>query len=136
MKNIVFIHGLFMNPKSWANWVAYFSNKGYNCVTPSYPFHEGEPDALRKNIAKELTSLKLDVVLDLVEKEIAKLDEKPVVIGHSMGGLITQILVNKDKVKAGVCIDSAPPAGVFTFKGSFLKSNLPVISPFKGDSYV
>lgn len=51
-----------------------------------------------------------------------------------MGGLVTQLLVNKGLVKAGVCIDSAPPVGVFTLKWSFLKSNLPVINPFKGNA--
>ncbi|HWY98184.1 MAG TPA: alpha/beta fold hydrolase [Bacteroidia bacterium] len=132
MKNIVFVHGMFQNPKSWIEWIKYFEAKGYNCIAPAYPNHDGEPTELRKNIPSALSSLTLDVVVDSITREISKLDEKPVVIGHSMGGLITQILTNRDLVKAGICVDSAPPAGVISFKWSFLKSNLPVVNPFKG----
>src|ERR1700722_414785 len=134
MKNIVFVHGMFQNPKSWTKWVKYFEAKGYKCHTPAYPYHEGDPAELRRNIPDELNKLTLDKVIDSIVQVIGKLDEEPIVIGHSMGGLITQILVNRSLVKAGICIDSAPPAGVFSFKWSFLKSNLPVINPFKGFS--
>jgi pimeloyl-ACP methyl ester carboxylesterase len=134
MKNIVFVHGMFQNPKSWVEWIKYFEAKGYNCIAPAYPSHDGEPRELRKNIPSALSSLTLDAVVDSITKEISKLDEKPVVIGHSMGGLITQILTNRGLVKAGICVDSAPPAGVISFKWSFLKSNLPVVNPFKGNA--
>lgn len=56
-KHIVFIHGLFMNPKSWAPWVDYFQKQGYVCHTPAYPFHDGLPSALRENIPLELGKL-------------------------------------------------------------------------------
>ena len=134
MKNLVFVHGMFQNPKSWVEWVKYFETKGYKCHTPAYPSHEGEPRELRKNIPPALSSLTLDKVLDSITGEISKLDEKPIVIGHSMGGLVTQVLVNRGLVKAGICIDSAPPAGVISFKWSFLKSNLPVVNPLKGNA--
>lgn len=61
---------------------------------------------------------------------IVNLEEPPILIGHSMGGLVVQLLLQKDLAAAGVAIDSAPPAGVFTAKWSFLKSNWPMISPF------
>jgi len=54
---------------------------------------------------------------------------KPVLIGHSMGGLIVQLLLQRDLAVAGVAIDSAPPAGVFTVEWSFLKANWPMINP-------
>ncbi len=123
-----------MNPKSWGGWVKYFSAKGYNCITPAYPLHEGEPAQLRNNIPIGLGVLTLDVVIDSIKKEITKLDETPIAIGHSMGGLITQMLVNQGLVKAGVAIDSAPLAGIASTKWSFLKSNLPIINPLKGNS--
>jgi len=123
-----------MNPKSWDKWVEYFAAKGYKCIAPAYPFHEGEPEKLRNNISPELASLTLRKVTDAIKKEISKLNEPPIAIGHSMGGLITQMLVAEGLVKAGVCIDSAPPAGVVSIKWSFLKSNLPVINPLKGNS--
>jgi pimeloyl-ACP methyl ester carboxylesterase len=62
------------------------------------------------------------------------LDEKPILIGHSMGGLAVQLLLQRDPVAAGVAIDSAPPMGVFTTKQSFLKSNWPHITPFVSQS--
>lgn len=60
--------------------------------------------------------------------------EKPLLIGHSMGGLALQKLINMDLGTAGVCIDSAPPKGIFSFEWSFLKANLPTINPLKGNS--
>ena len=68
------------------------------------------------------------------EKIIKGLDSPPALIGHSMGGLVVQILINRGLGACGVAIDSAPPAGVFTTKWSFLVANLPVINPFKGNT--
>jgi pimeloyl-ACP methyl ester carboxylesterase len=133
-QTIVFIHGLFMNPKSWRDWVKYFEAKGYQCHTPAYPFHEGEPGTLRQNINPRLGKLKLGEVAEPLAKFIDTLPEKPILIGHSMGGLLVQKLISIDKGAMGVCIDTAAPAGVVVLKWSFLKSNLPVINPLKGDS--
>jgi pimeloyl-ACP methyl ester carboxylesterase len=133
MKNIVFIHGMFMNPKSWAEWIKYFEAKGFKCHAPSYPFHDGEPRNLRNNIPEGLGKLTLEEVLESIKKQIQLLDSKPILIGHSMGGSITQLLVHQDLAEAGICIDSAPVGGLLSFKWSFLKSNLPVLNPLKGD---
>ncbi|PCJ79678.1 MAG: alpha/beta hydrolase [Flavobacteriales bacterium] len=131
-KTIVFIHGLFMNAKSWDSWKTYFEKKGYNCIVPEYPFHKGEPAELRNNIPEGLGNLTLTEVANFYTDIITKLDEKPMLIGHSIGGLIVQILVNRDLAAKGVSIDPAPPKGVFSFKWSFLKSNLATINPLKG----
>jgi alpha-beta hydrolase superfamily lysophospholipase len=72
----------------------------------------------------------LNRVLDHFADTIKTLDEKPIIIGHSMGGLVVQLLLQRDLAAAGVAIDSAPPLGVFTTKWSFLKSNWPHITPF------
>jgi len=132
-KTIVFIHGLFMNADSWAEWEKYFENKKYKCIIPEYPYHKGKPSDLRENIPSELGKLELQDIVKHYEDIILQLDEKPILIGHSMGGHIVQILVNKGLATKGICIDSAPPKGVFSFKWSFLKSNLPTINPFKGN---
>jgi pimeloyl-ACP methyl ester carboxylesterase len=131
---IVFIHGLFMNPKSWEPWMKYFETKGYKCYAPAYAFHEGEPAELRKNINPDLGKLTLGKVIKSLSAFIDALPEKPILIGHSMGGLAVQKLIELDKGVAGICIDSAPPKGIFSFKWSFLKANLPTINPLKGDS--
>ena len=133
-KTIVFIHGLFQNPNSWAEWQKYFEAKGYRCYAPAYPFHEGKADSLRKNINLELGKLTFAQVIDSLSAFIDSLPEKPILIGHSMGGLAVQKLIEFKKGVAGICIDAAPPKGIFSFKWSFLKANLPTINPLKGNS--
>jgi pimeloyl-ACP methyl ester carboxylesterase len=133
-KTIVFIHGLFMNPLSWESWMNYFEAKGYTCYAPAYPFHEWIPGELRMNINQQLGKVTFHQVINHVSSFIDKLTEKPILIGHSMGGLAVQKLIEMNKGVVGICIDSAPPAGIFSYKWSFLKANLPTINPFKGDS--
>ena len=133
-RTIVFIHGMFMNPKSWDAWVKYFQNEGYTCHAPAYPYHDGEPEKLRSNINPALGKLSFGEVVSSLSGFIVTLPEKPILIGHSMGGLAVQKLIEMEKGTAGICIDPAPPKGVFTLKWSFLKANLPTINPLKGDS--
>lgn len=133
-KTIVFIHGLFMNPTSWDNWIKYYESKGYKCYAPAYAYHEGNPMELRNNINSQLGELTFGQVIDSLSAFIDKLPEKPILIGHSMGGLAVQKLIALDKGVAGICIDSAPPQGIFSFKWSFVKANLPTINPLKGNS--
>lgn len=133
-KTIVFIHGLFMNPASWEPWIKYFETKGYKCYAPAYPFHDGKPQELRNKIHPGLFKLTFAQVIDSLSTFIDKLPERPILIGHSMGGLAVQKLIELDKGVAGICIDAAPPKGIFSFKWSFLKANLPTINPFKGNS--
>lgn len=133
-KAIVFIHGLFMNPVSWQHWIKFFEDRGYQCHTPAYPYHEGDPAELRQNINPKLGKLTFGQVIDHLSDFIDSLPEKPILIGHSMGGLAVQKLIEMNKGVAGVCIDPAPPKGIFSFKWSFLKANFPTINPFKGDA--
>jgi pimeloyl-ACP methyl ester carboxylesterase len=134
IKTIVFIHGLFMNPNSWKEWIKFYEAKGYKCHAPAYPYHEGNPADLRNNLNPDLGKLTFEQVTDSLSSFVDKLPEKPILIGHSMGGLIVQKLIETNKGVAGVCIDTAPPKGVFSFKWSFLKANLPTINPLKGNS--
>ena len=131
---IVFIHGLFQNPLSWEGWKKYFESKGYKCYAPAYPFHDGNPADLRKNINPELGKVTFGQVVDSLSSFIDQLPEKPILIGHSMGGLVVQKLLEMDKGSLAVAIDTAPPKGIFSFKWSFLKANLPTINPLKGNS--
>jgi esterase/lipase len=133
-KHIVFIHGLFVNQKSWHAWVAYFSALGYTCHTPVYPYHDGEPEQLRTQVHPNLGKINFDDVMQMLIQFIQRLPEKPIVIGHSMGGLAVQKLINMDLACMGIAIDPAPPQGIFTTTWSFIKGNLPVINPLKGNS--
>jgi pimeloyl-ACP methyl ester carboxylesterase len=133
-KTIVFIHGLFVNPESWDAWKAYFESKGYKCYTPANPYHEGNPADLRRNIDPRLAKVNFEDVVNNVAKLIDSLPEKPIIIGHSMAGLVVQKLISMNKAAAGVCIDGAAPVGIITLKWSFWKANLPAINPLKGNS--
>jgi len=134
MKNtIVFIHGMFQNPKSWEKWISYFSEKGYNCLAPAWPLHEGEPSYLRQNPPSGLGELELSDVVASIEEFILKLDEKPVVIGHSVGGLIVQLLANRNMIKAGVAISPVAPNGMLDFDWGFFKNAAIITNPLKGN---
>lgn len=133
-KHVVFIHGLFMNPKSWDSWKAYFEARGYTCHTPAFPYHEGNPEELRKNPDARLARVTFRDVINTLVKFIDQLPEKPILIGHSVGALAVQKLINLDKGAAGICINSAPPLFIFTTTWSFVTTNMPVVNPFKGNS--
>lgn len=132
-KTIVLIHGLFVNNTSWTAWKTYFEAKGYTVYTPANPGHDGDPAALRKNIHPQLTETGFeDVVMNIV-KLIDTLPEKPIVVGHSLAGLVVQKLIEMDKAVAGISIDGAPPKNVFAPLAT-IKVVLPVVNFFKGNS--
>jgi len=133
-KHIVFIHGLFVNPKSWIQWKAFFESKGFTCHTPANPYHSGEPSELREHFNPLLGKVTLEEEVNNIIGVIDNLPEKPILIGHSLGGLVVQKLLSLDKAIAGVCIDGVPPKGIFTLKWSFWESNFPVLNYFKGDT--
>jgi pimeloyl-ACP methyl ester carboxylesterase len=132
MKNIIFIHGMFQNPKSWEKWTNYFSSKGYNCISPAWPFHEGDPTQLRENPSGELGDLRLDEVAEKMEVLALGLDQ-PIVIGHSVGGLIVQLLLNRGVAGAGVAISSVAPNAMLDFDWDFFKNAATITNPLKGD---
>ncbi len=123
-----------MNPKSWEPWIQYFESNNFKCYAPAYSFHEGNPADLRKNINPNLGNLTFGQVVKSLSAFIDTLPEKPILIGHSMGGLAVQKLIGMNKGVAGICIDPAPPKGIFCLQWSFLKANLPTINPLKGNS--
>ena len=129
-KTIVFIHGMFMTPLCWEHWIERYQTKGYRCLAPAWPGRDQPIEMQRKNHPDpELGKLKLRDVVESMADTIKSLNEKPAIIGHSMGGLVTQLLLQRDLAVAGVAIDPAPPMGVFSMAFSFLKANFPVINP-------
>ncbi|MEY4723335.1 MAG: hypothetical protein RLZZ324_848 [Candidatus Parcubacteria bacterium] len=133
-KHLVLIHGMFQNPASWAGWKSFFESRGYVCHVPAFPFHDGDPAGLRSAIDPRLGALTFSQVMASLTAFVDSLPEKPVLIGHSMGGFAAQKLLNSGRGVAAVAIDSAPPVGIVSLKWSFLKANLPTINPFKGNS--
>ena len=89
---VLFIHGMFLTGRSWAPWAERFEKHGYACTAPSWPGRDGEPAMLRTSPPSLLRELTLTQVVEQFAVECKARAEKPVVIGHSMGGLVAQIL--------------------------------------------
>lgn len=132
-KTIIFIHGMFQNPKSWEKWIAYFNEKGYDCIAPAWPLHEGSPTGLRNNPPQSLGDLHLQTIVDHIERIVTAQPEKPILIGHSVGGLIVQLLVQKGLAEMGVSIDSVAPNAMLAFDWGFMKNSALIANPFKGN---
>jgi pimeloyl-ACP methyl ester carboxylesterase len=132
-KHIVLIHGLFVNSSTWADWKTYFEAQGYTVHTPVNPGHEGKPADLRNSIHPKLVQTSFKDVVNNIAHLIDGLPEKPIVIGHSLAGLVVQKLVEMDKAIAGVSIDGAPPKNVLA-PWATIKAVWPVVNPFKGNS--
>lgn len=124
---IVLIHGLWMTPRSWENWVEYYGNLGYNVLTPAYPGFEIEVEALREN-PSVIAEAKVPETVDHLASVIESVDKPPILMGHSFGGTLTQLLVNRGLGASAVCIDSAPPEGIRVNPPSQLKSLFPILS--------
>ena len=128
---IVLINGLWMTSLSWENWSERFRSKGYNVVARSWPYMEGDIDELRKNPPDEIGQLGVTEVADYYDKIVREQPTPPIIMGHSFGGLLTQILLDRGLGAAGVAIDSAPVKGVLGLPFSTLKVTTPfTINPF------
>lgn len=123
-RHIVFVTGAFVSNACWDEWRTYFESKGYTTVAPAWPFKEGKPSDLRALPPNDtdLAALTLKEVIDHYIAVIKSLPEKPIVIGHSLGGLITQVICNRDYAAAAVAIHSVPTLGVIPYEFSFLKA--------------
>jgi pimeloyl-ACP methyl ester carboxylesterase len=131
---LIFIHGMFLTPKSWDAWRRFFTARGYRCLAPAWPWHEGEPKALRDHIPAETGHLALRDIVGEFASVAAAQREKPILIGHAVGGLVVQILVNRGLARAGVCISSAAPNGMMTLDWRFLKTSAAIANPLEGDT--
>ena len=131
---VMFIHGMFMTPHAWEHWTIPFRERGYSTSAPPWPEHEGAVAVLRRGASRPaLGMLTLERVVEYYRAIISSLREKPVLIGHSMGGLVVQKLLSEGMAEAGIAIDSAPPHGVSVLSWPFIRSNWPMLNPFASD---
>jgi pimeloyl-ACP methyl ester carboxylesterase len=127
---IVLVHGLWLTPRSWEGWIDRYQKAGYNVLAPSWPGLEGEVEAVRKN-PSPLKGLKLKTVVDHYDRIIRSLDTQPILMGHSFGGLIVQMLVDRGLGSAAVAIDSAQSAAVPVLPLTTIWSTISVLgNPF------
>jgi non-heme chloroperoxidase len=122
-ETIMMIHGMWCGAWVWETYQRFFEARGFRCITPTLRHHEAAPgnDALEK---LGNTSL-LDYAQDL-EEEIYSLDERPIIMGHSMGGLLAQILGSRGLAKALVLLTPASPGGIFALRPSVIRSFLSI----------
>jgi non-heme chloroperoxidase len=123
---VVFVHGLWLLPSSWDRWVTLFEENGYTAVTPGWP---DDPETVAEAEAdpEVFAHKSVGQVADYQEVVIRRLEHKPAVIGHSFGGLLTQILAGRALAAVSVALDPAPFRGVLPLPISALRSAEPVL---------
>ena len=117
---IVLIPGLWLTALSWELWVQHYTDKGYCVIAVNWPRMEGDIEQLRRD-PSSFSSLGLTDVLDHYEQIIRELESPPIIIGCGVGGLVTQILLDRGWGAAGVAIASAPVKGIARLPLSMLK---------------
>jgi pimeloyl-ACP methyl ester carboxylesterase len=124
---VVFIHGLWLLPSSWDRWANAFEEAGYTALTPGWP---DDPETVAEaNANPDVFAHKtVGQVADHFEEIIRSLGRKPAIVGHSFGGLLTEILAGRGSAAVSVAISPAPFRGVLPLPISALRSSSPVLS--------
>src|SRR5512132_2116590 len=123
----MFIHGAWLTSGSWETFAEYFESRGYEVSAPEWPRKEEGVEAQRED-ADAIKGLGLTEIVDHYESEIRALDEPPVLIGHSYGGLIVELLLDRGLGRAGVAMSPAPPKGILVLPFSSLKAASPALA--------
>jgi pimeloyl-ACP methyl ester carboxylesterase len=127
---VVFIHGLWLHAESWNNWIRLFKECGYDAVAASWPGDAKTTVATRKN-AQAVAGYGVTEIADHIARQLKAFSQKPILIGHSFGGLLAQNLLGRNLAAVAIAIDPAPIKGVSELPFSVLKSGFPVLgNPF------
>ena len=122
-KSVVFITGTFISNDCWDEWIVYFESEGYKCIAPAWPYKNASSEELRNRPADDpIASNTITSLTDHFATIIIGLPERPILVGHSLGGLIVQLLLQRDLGVAGVAVHPFPPQGISKFPFSFLKA--------------
>ncbi|WP_305790251.1 alpha/beta hydrolase [Symbioplanes lichenis] len=123
---VVFIHGLWLHASSWQPWIDLFTERGYEPVAPGWPGDGATVEETRAN-PDALTGHGIDDVVEHYARIIGDLPARPILVGHSFGGMIAQKLLGLDLGAAAVAIDAAQIKGVLPLPLSALRSSFPVL---------
>ena len=123
---IVLIHGFWVTPRSWEDWIAHYEAKGFTVLAPAYPGFEVEVEALNAD-PTPIEQVTVPQIIEHLEAVVGGLDAPPILIGHSAGGVFTQILLDHGFGAAGVAINSAPTEGVKRVPLSQIRATFPVL---------
>jgi alpha-beta hydrolase superfamily lysophospholipase len=123
---IVLIHGFWVTPRSWEHWKSHYEEKGYTVLTPAYPGFEVEVEALNADTTP-IEKVTVPQIIEHLESVVGSVDSPPILMGHSAGGVFTQILLDHGFGAVGVAINSAPTEGVKRIPLSQVKATFPVL---------
>ena len=130
-KKIVFIHGAWVTPLCWEPFRGHFTGLGYDCIAPAWPGKERTVEAIRAD-PSPLEGLGIGEIVDHYARIIEQLDQPPILIGHSFGGMFVQILLDRGLGAAGVAIDPAPPRGVLIYEPTAFRALASVLLTWRG----
>jgi pimeloyl-ACP methyl ester carboxylesterase len=123
---IVLIHGFWVTPRSWEDWKARYEAKGYKVIAPAYPGFEVEVEALNAD-PTPIEQVTVPQIIERLESVVGGLDSPPILMGHSAGGVFTQVLLDHGFGAVGVAINSAPTEGVKRVPLSQVRATFPVL---------
>jgi len=117
----------WLSSGSWENFSEYFAHRGFDVSAPEWPRKHGDVEELRE-ATDDIKGLGLTEIVDHYEEQIDALDGPPVLIGHSFGGLIVELLLDRGLGRAGVAMSPAPPKGILVLPFSSLKAAAPALA--------
>jgi pimeloyl-ACP methyl ester carboxylesterase len=123
---IVLIHGFWVTPRSWEHWIPHYESKGYRVLAPGYPGFEVEVEALNADPGP-IERVTVPAIIDHLASVIDELEKQPILMGHSAGGVMVQLLMDRGYGSAGVAMNSAPTEGVKVVPLSQLKATFEVL---------
>ncbi|HZA88407.1 MAG TPA: alpha/beta hydrolase, partial [Acidimicrobiales bacterium] len=123
---IVLIHGFWVTPRSWEEWIAHYGAKGFTVLAPAYPGFEVEVEALNAD-PTPIEQVTVPQIMERLEGVVGGLDRPPILMGHSAGGVFAQLLMDRGYGAVGVAINSAPTEGVKRVPLSQVRASFPVL---------
>ncbi|MBV9000588.1 MAG: alpha/beta hydrolase [Solirubrobacterales bacterium] len=124
---LMLIHGAWLSARSWENYSNYFGKRGFAVSAPEWPRKHGDVEEMRES-AEDSAGLGVQEIVEHYEKLIGELDQPPVLIGHSYGGLFVELLLDRGLGRAGVAMSPAPAKGILALPFSTLKAGAPALA--------
>jgi pimeloyl-ACP methyl ester carboxylesterase len=124
---LLLIHGAWLSSSSWETFSEYFTDRGFDVSAPEWPRKHGDVVEIR-DATEEIEGLGLTEIVDHYQAQIEEFAEPPVLIGHSFGGLIVELLLDRGLGRAGVAMSPAPPKGILVLPFSSLKAASPALA--------
>src|SRR5436309_11818521 len=124
---LMFIHGAWLSARSWENYLDYFGRRGFAVSAPEWPRKQGDVEEMRET-ADDSAGLGVQEIVDHYAALIGDLEQPPVLLGHSYGGLFVELLLDRGLGRAGVAMSPAPPKGILALPFSTLKAGAPALA--------